>query len=174
MTKQELIYHLETTRETFLDAIINLPIEAYELPGVIGDWTLKDILAHLSRWEAELIKLLWQTQQGKKPSSVHFEPGLDVDRINAQWLQESKQRSLERVLEDFHAVRNQTILRVEGFAEKDLNDPHRYPWLKGTPLCTWIANDSYEHEKEHLQDIQKWLSQHPELTNSTLGGSNAS
>jgi hypothetical protein len=89
------------------------------------------------------------------PSSAHFS-NIEVDEINERWYQDSRSRSLEIALEDFHGVRNQTIRRVEDFNDKELTDPKTYPWLKETPLWQWIAGDSFEHEAEHAAQIRDW------------------
>jgi len=155
MTKNELLQKLESQREDFLDALEGIPESDWELPGVAGNWSIKDILAHLSRWEAELVKFLWQVQQGQTPTSIQLE-NIDVDAVNAAWQREARDRSLQRVLEDYHLVRTQTAARVEMLDEKDLLAPNRFKWAKGKPLWEWIAADSYEHEAEHLQDILAW------------------
>jgi hypothetical protein len=155
MNKELILKNLETSREDFLDAIDGLSEETFNQPGVVGGWSIKDLLVHLTRWEAELVKLLWQAKQGKFPSTAHFSK-VDVDEINQRWYQESLPRSLKMTLEDFHGVRNQTIRRVEGFNDKELTDPKKYPWQKDTPLWQWIAEDSFEHEAEHAAQIRDW------------------
>ena len=157
MQKQEILNHLETSREQFLDLLEGLPDEAYLKPGVVGEWSIKDILAHLSRWEAELVKLLWQVKSGQSLNSLHFSKNLNVDEQNATWLKEARSRSLERVLGDFHAVRNQTLLRVESFSEKEIIEPGHFPGLKGKALLDFLSGDSYDHEDEHKAEIKSWL-----------------
>jgi hypothetical protein len=155
MNKEAILKELETSQEDFLDAIEGLSEERLQQPGVVGEWSIKDLLVHLTRWEAELVKLLWQAKQGKSPSTAHFS-NVAVDEMNERWFQESRPRSLEVALEDFHGVRNQTIRRVEDFNDKELTDPKRYPWLKDTPLWQWIAGDTFEHEAEHTDQIRTW------------------
>lgn len=155
MNKSDLLTRLEESREAFLDILEGLPQDQWIIPGVVGEWSIKDILAHLSRWEAELIKLLWQARQGQRPTTLHFTQ-LDVDETNRLWFLDSRIRSLERVLEDFHAVRNQTILRVEEFSDKELTDLKSFPWLGSNALWQWIASDSFEHEEEHGAQIKAW------------------
>jgi hypothetical protein len=152
MTKDEILDALENERENLLEAIDGMTPEEMEQPGPGDEWSVKDILIHLSAWEAELVKLLWQAKQGQRPSTVHFS-NIDVDTLNREWYLAYKDRPLERVLPDFEAVRKQTIRRVESFSDKDLNDEQRFPWLEGTPLWEWIANDSYGHEAEHAAQI---------------------
>jgi hypothetical protein len=154
MDKEEIIQTLEDSRENFLDAIESLSEEEMEKP-VFDQWSVKDILAHITMWEAELVKLLFQARQGIKPSTVHFSKE-SVDKRNEKWYRQNKDRSLEQVLDDFYGVRNQTIRRVEAYSNKELNDPNRYTWQQGTPLWRWIASDSFVHENEHAAQIWAW------------------
>jgi hypothetical protein len=155
MTKDEILDALEDERENLLDAIEGLSDEVMLEAGVVGDWSIKDILAHLSAWEAELVKLLWQASHGERPSGI-YASGVPVDEVNTVWSQAARSRPLDRVIDDFISVRKQTIRRVEPFSDADLSDPQRYPWLKGNPLWEWIGSDSFKHESEHAAQIREW------------------
>jgi len=152
MNKLELITALENGREAFLELFTELEDEEMLVPDPKNGWSLKDILCHLTRWEAEVVKLLWQLKQGQKPTTAHF-LGVEIDQINSRWLEEDRTRPLDRVLSDYHGVRNQTIRRVEAFMDQDLNDPNRFPWLKSRAVWEWVAGDSYEHEAEHIDQV---------------------
>ena len=157
MKKSEILTALDETREKFLDSIDGLTDEQLQEPGITGEWSVKDLMAHMARWEAELVKLLWQARGGQRPTTFHFTQ-TSVDDTNARWSREFNSLSLEQVLDDFHGVRTQTLRRVEALNDKDLTDPHAFPWAKGFPLWKWIASDSYEHEAEHTAQIREWLS----------------
>ena len=159
MTKDEIFDALEDERENFLDAIDGLSDEELQLPGVVGDWSIKDIMIHLSAWEAEMVKLLWQAKQGQPPSNPDWTEE-QVDQLNQEWFEAYHARPLDRVMADFIAVRKQTSRRVEAFTDKDLNDPQRFSWLKGRPLWVWVAQDSFEHEAEHTAQIRAWRDEH--------------
>lgn len=155
MNKQELIAALEDGRKQFHTVIQGLSDEAMVEPGVVGDWSLKDVLAHLSRWEAELVALLHQAQQGREPETVHF-GSASADELNAKWNEESKDRPLEQLLSDFEGVRRQTIRSMQPLSDRDLTDPKRFAWLDGKPLWSWIQTDSFGHEAEHAAQIRAW------------------
>ncbi len=157
ISKQTILDQLETGREQFLDVLEGLSLEDMEKPGVVGEWSIKDTLSHLSHWEAELVKTLFQARTGQKPTSaLATVTDATLDAVNRTWYLESRDRPIEKVLDDFHSVRNQTILRIEEFNERDLTDPNRYPWMGKKPLSTWIVNNTYEHEAEHAVQIQAW------------------
>ena len=155
MNKSELLKAMAEGRKQLNEAIQGLPEEAYDEPGVVGEWSVKDVLSHLLAWEAELIKLLWQAKNGQKPTSAQVTVK-SVDEQNADWFQEMHERPVERVLADFETIRQQSLRRVEGFSDRDLTDPARYPWLKGRPLWQWIAGDTFEHDEEHGEQIRVW------------------
>ena len=155
MNKIEIIAALENSHERLVEVIEELTPEEMSTPGVVGDWTIKDLLAHLTRWEAELVKLLWQVPQGIQPTTI-LNQNISLDEINAHWHDEDQARPLERILKDFHGVREQTIRRLDHFKDDDLNNPQRYSWLGGRPLWMWVAEDSFEHDLEHLEQIQTW------------------
>jgi hypothetical protein len=155
MNQDEILDALEDQREKFLEAIDGLKEDQLAEPGVVGEWSVKDIMFHLTMWEAELVKLLWQAAQGVQPTTVHFGK-TPVDELNAAWSGLSRTRSLDQVIDDFAGVRKQTSRRVSAFKDQDLKDAQRFPWLKGHPLWEWIAEDSFKHEAEHTAQILAW------------------
>ena len=153
MKKTELLEKLEQSRADFLELLEPLTEDELLEPVLAGGWTVKDVLVHLMLWEAELIKLLFQTQQGRTPQTI-LNGDEPEDKINARWYAQHKDRELEQALKDFDTIRDQTIRRVETFSDKDLTDPKRYPWLKGEPLWQWIVESTVEHEEEHIPEIR--------------------
>ncbi len=155
MKKETVISELTTSRKVILDILDGIAPEQMENPGVIENWSLKDLLVHLTRWEAELVKLLWQAKGKNQPTTVHFIPD-SADVINERWFQESKSRPMDIVWKDFVAVREQSLRRVKEFSENELNDPQQFNWQKGRALWEWIAEDSFKHEAEHAENIRDW------------------
>jgi hypothetical protein len=157
MDKSKLLQVMEESRETLLSYLEQLDEKHLLTPGTINNWSVKDLLVHLTLWEAHLVTLLFQVRRGQKPNTIHFSNQSD-DEINARWQVENQDRDLELVLDDFYGVRPQTIRRVREFSERDLFAVDRYPWAKGHALWEWIAGSSYEHEQEHLPDLQHYVS----------------
>jgi len=155
MNKAEALQELTEGHKVFLETLAGLSDEDMLKGGVTAEWSIKDILFHLTMWEAELVKLLWQASQNQVPTTVHFSEDSD-DEINRGWTNLGQDRPLDQVCQDFEAVRKQTIRRVEALSLGDFDDPKRFPWLKNQPLSTWIAASSYQHEAEHADQIRLW------------------
>lgn len=121
MDKETIIRELIRSRKEILDLLDGISQDRMELPGVIEQWSLKDLLVHLTRWEAECIKLLWQAKAGNQPTTVHFIPD-SADAINERWFLESKSRPIDVVWKDFLTVREQT-LQDQGIQRERINRP---------------------------------------------------
>lgn len=155
MNKQDLIHALETSREEMLAALEGLPDDAYLIPGVNEDWSIKDILAHLVMWEAQIITLLFRAKSMPAPNTAHFGPE-STEALNDRWYRQQKERPLVQVLEDFEGIREQTIRRLDDYTDAQLNNPKFFPWLDGRPLWKWIAEETFEHERDHTAQIRAW------------------
>lgn len=170
MEQNELLEALLDERQELVEMLEDLPDEVLIDVGVIGDWTIKDILNHLTFWEGQVVTLLYQARQGMpRPSTVHFSKET-ADAINQRWYAAGLERPLETVWQDWLGVRKQLIRRVSEMSSSDLNDPQRYAWLKGVPLYQWVLNDSIEHEEEHADQIRDWL----DRRDAPRGGRNGS
>jgi hypothetical protein len=157
MDKTELLEALEDSRQELLEMLEDLSDETLLKSGVVGAWSIKDILAHLTYWEGQIVTMLFQVQQGAaKPTTAQFGKET-VDTLNQRWYEAGKDRSLEMVWQDWVGVRKQTVRRLADFQDRDLNDAQRYPWLKGKALYEWILVDTIEHEEEHGDQIREWL-----------------
>jgi hypothetical protein len=159
MEKAEVLDELHDSRQELLDLLDGLPDETLLEPGVVGGWSIKDILAHLTYWEGQTVTMLFQVARGVgKPTTVHFGKET-VDALNQRWFEAGKDRALDMIWQDWTSVRAQTIRRVSEMSKEDLFDAQRFPWMKGEPLWSLIASDTVEHEEEHADSIREWLDQ---------------
>ncbi len=127
--------------------------------GVNGDWSIKDILAHIATWQQILLERLQAANRGEEPA---LPPDLDVteeeiDRLNAQFYEENKARPLAGVLTDFRTSYQHIAKIVQAISDEELTDPHRFAWMGGEPLWRLIPGDTYAHYPEHIESIQEWL-----------------
>jgi hypothetical protein len=154
--KSELLDTLSATRTDFLDALNGLPPEQMLQAGVTGTWSVKDILAHLVAWEAEVVTALNQAQNRRTPSIITIE---DIDEWNEEQYHTNRARSLEAILSDFAGVHKMLCRMVEDFDERALTDGRRYPWMEGEPLWLLIEETVILHEQEHTSEIRAWREQ---------------
>jgi len=157
MNRDQILAALKNSRAQMETALDGLSETQLVEPGVMGEWSVKDILSHLTAWEAEVVTRLAKLKLGKKIQSI-VPADSDIDSLNAKWYKENKSRDLDRVLADFRGVREQMIRQVESLTDKQLAQP--LPWAETNTIENMIAWNSYEHEPEHAEQIQKWRKNH--------------
>lgn len=153
MRKQEILDELRAARAELLDALHGLEPDVMLRPGVVGVWSVKDVLAHVTAWESELVTALNRVDARGVPNIVKID---DIDEWNAQQYRINAARPLDAILADFEGVHAMLLEMVADFDEKALTDGRRYPWMEGEPLAYLIEENAWLHEREHAEEIRAW------------------
>jgi len=152
------------SRATFLDilragraewdnALVDVPRELMEEPGVTGDWSIKDHIAHVTWHEREMVGVL---RERALVGSDMWD--LPLDERNNLIFEQNRHRSLDEVLNESGLVFRQLLREIEALSEDDLNDPSRFKEMPSDWL-PWklIAENSYEHYPDHTEAVVRWL-----------------
>jgi hypothetical protein len=150
--KAELLNWMHTGYTVFEALLAPLNQEQMTKPGVNGEWSVKDILAHLTSWHRYLLHLIEVTKRGEEPSDIPS--GLTEEQINERFYQQNKYLPLGEVLENFRSTYRQVDDWVNALSEEDLG---KSPWSGSAPLSGFVSGNTYEHYEEHARPIQEWL-----------------
>ncbi|MFL5624357.1 MAG: ClbS/DfsB family four-helix bundle protein, partial [Ktedonobacteraceae bacterium] len=126
-------------------------------PGVNGDWSIKDILAHLVSWQKRTLAYLDAAARQGKPDIEGISSDAEMNNLNARFYAGNRSRPLADVMTDFKNTYAQVVAAVEALSADDLIEPNRFAWLNGDPLWEQVAGNTYEHIDEHIGSIQAWL-----------------
>ena len=146
---EDLLDNLDAARERTLMALEMLPDEALVAPGVIGRWSIADLLSILTAWDAEVVTGLLRLQ-GRKPPEKLLAALANPDFYNAARYQDAQGRDLEVIFNDFQAARMHLEEWLSELSERALTDPRHYKALGGQPIGRVIARATYEHEARYL------------------------
>jgi len=158
MSKEKLIKEIQIERLHLERTLEKISRQQMINPGVMDDWTVKDLLAHITIWEQRMVRWLEQTVRDEVPEMLP--PGMtwdDLDRWNEQTYQKHRHRDLDEVLADFELSYPQALSAAQDISEEDLIDPDRYAWRDGRPLWAMVAANTSWHYKEHEETITTWL-----------------
>ena len=153
MTRSELIFQIRDERGHLEETLARLTHNQMFLPGVDGNWTVKDALAHISTWERWMISWTNSLLRSEKPDTPET---WDVDLMNAGTYKKVKDLSLSEVLEESRQSYWDALALAESLSEDQLQSNHTDTWPMG-PLWLGVASNTCFHYKEHRSDIQKWL-----------------
>lgn len=119
----------------------SLSPERMRRPGYFQEgWSAKDLLAHLAGWLAEAGLVLEQIHSG-----TYTGRDLDVDAMNATFLEANRDQPVTIVEAQAHAAR-QRLLGVV----RDLND------ISGD-AAVWLRKAGPDHYDEHLPRLREWV-----------------
>lgn len=155
-SKAELVAMRRALYTHFDTLIAGLSEQQMHIPGVNGDWSVKDHIAHLTFWErVNLLEILKAIEQGTSWTDPGLERTEEVrDQTNQQVYLQNKDRSLADVLSEFQATHQQVLEYLEKLSEEELKTP--YDWLGGYAISTWLSEPN-GHYDEHEQYIHSWL-----------------
>ncbi len=159
MSKRALLKEVRQARAELLAALAGLSEEDMVRPGAAGIWSVKDILAHLVAWEAELVTALRGRLSRRAREAPHIVTIDDIDEWNAEQYHMSARRPLSIILEDFHGVHKHLLQAIEELDEATLESPLRFEWMEGEPLAYLVRENAVWHEQEHAEDIRAWREQ---------------
>ncbi|MFN8459640.1 MAG: ClbS/DfsB family four-helix bundle protein, partial [Anaerolineae bacterium] len=136
MNRQQLLQKLERSWAEFTGAYIGLPETLLLEQGVMGDWSVKDILAHVTTWEEEALKYLPLILSGGKPPRYSVTYG-SLDAFNAQMTAQKRSFSLAEVLRQLEETHRQLIDYIGSVPEE--------AFQQETPFRHRLRLDTYSH-----------------------------
>jgi len=153
MTRAELITELHAVRAEMETLLADVGETWLTEPGALPGWSVKDILAHITSWEVDLLTNLGKVRRGVKPGKTRW-ASAEIQAQNEKSYAELKDRPLHTVLEDFRGARRQTIRVLEGLTESEVESPA--DWLHGRSIEQYVVANVLHHEQEHVEELKAW------------------
>ncbi len=154
--QQAVADRVRTDRAVWRDIVAEVGRERMLEPGPMGEWSFKDLAAHLGGWRTARIPMIEAIGRGEPPPAEPWPADMDDDDAVNAWLQaRERERPLDEILDEYDESFEQLAAAIEAMPEETAADPNALPWAGGTPL---IDIDFTDHlHDEHLADIRAWL-----------------
>ena len=146
---ERVLSRLELAWTAFRDSYAGLPDARLLEPSVMGDWSVKDVMAHVSTWEEEALQHLPLIARGGTPPRYAASGGIDA--FNARTAERKRDLSLaviRRLLDESH---RRLVELVRSAPEDQLAGETRF--LRRLRL------DTYGHYRLHADAIREWRAQ---------------
>jgi hypothetical protein len=147
MDKQKLLKQLEKAWATFNESYAGLSESKLTEPGVTGNWSVKDIIAHVTWWEEESLKHLPIILKGGKPARYSTKYG-GIDAFNAQMTVQKQGLSLSEVLREMDETHRRLIAYVQSIPKEH--------FTRETRVRRRLRLDTYSHYPKHAKSIREW------------------
>ena len=149
----EILQELASARATLLDTIAGLDESDLDHKNTIGEWSIKNVLAHIAAWEAWVVQALpTRLTTGKTPGDFYARIE-DEDRFNAEEVAEREELTPSEQLIELERTREALLDELRGLDAAAWQ--RRGPWdtWKGT-LAEYLRESLIGHEQEHIADLQ--------------------
>lgn len=147
MTKQQLLDRLENAWADLQASFAGLSEAQMTQPGVTGDWSVKDILAHVTTWEEEALRMLPLILDGQTPPRYADLYG-GLNAFNAQMSAQKRDLPLAEVLAQLDATHRRLIEVVQRAPDDQIT--------RETRFRRRLRLDTYSHYPEHARAIRAW------------------
>jgi hypothetical protein len=147
MNKQQLLANLDKAWQQFKASCNGLTEEQMVVPGVTGDWSVKDIIAHITTWENEALKNLPLILRGiRTPRYKDLYGGINA--FNAKITHANSSLSLSEILKKSESVHRQLIAYIN-------NSPDEL-FTSETRFRRRLRLDTFSHYPIHAKAILEW------------------
>lgn len=156
MTKTKLINTLREKRAEWDAALAAVPENLMTQPGAAGEWSVKDIIAHINHFERWYADRLHETLRGEVYEPTELDRMQDIDEQNQIIYEQNKNRPLAEVLTESKEGFQRLMEGVLAHPESFLLEPHDFGAPE--PIVIWknLRGDIYDHYAAHIPSIQQW------------------
>jgi hypothetical protein len=127
-------------------------------PGILGNWSVKDVLAHLYEWQQMFFRWYAAGLRGETPAvpTEGFKWNQLPD-LNQQIYETYLDRPLEDILDCFHASHRETIALIEALSDEALTTLGLYPWMNKNTLMAYLAANTSSHYQWAYKELRKGI-----------------
>ena len=157
-SKDDLLAAIERERAALERLLETLTSEQMTGPGIVGHWSVKDVLAHLAEWEQ--MCLGWHAAGLRGEIQPLPAPGFkwnQTPQLNQQIYEKHRDRPLAEVLERFHASHREILQVIQGLSNEEMFTSSHYAWTKKNTLGTYMVSATSSHYLWARKEIRKGL-----------------
>jgi Mycothiol maleylpyruvate isomerase N-terminal domain len=144
----ELIAQAQAARDDFFEALSAVAPESHTTPGLVGEWSAREIIAHLGYWAGHAVEAIHAVELDR------LEPDApDVDAVNETVARVARTTDLATVRKREEASFTALVERLRTLdpALLAVELPER------DTLAEAVRDDSTEHYREHAEELRKVL-----------------
>jgi len=156
-TKTDLLESIRKSWADLTDVLGELSEEQMTQPEVQDEWTVKDIMAHVSAWHRLAMDRIHAGTAGEEIQIPVIKGDEFVDAFNADVYQRSKDQALDKVMAEFHAAYNEFMAQIEALDDDLLFQTLPFDWAGDLTYQVLISANTHWHYPDHIEAILKWL-----------------
>ncbi len=146
LTKQEFLHAVNLEWDALNRLIHTIDPGLISVPRFLGEWSIKDVIGHISSWEEKCLERIEQMRQGKPVRSM---PEEEVPRWNRDHVESKRPISLEQKTKDLNSTHQRLVRKLESISEGEL--------VFKDGIVDWLLDSTTEHYRGHRRAIEAVL-----------------
>jgi len=139
---QEILAHVTAARVALTSALYGLSETELTTKGAVGDWSPKDVMAHVGRWEEICFDELQKHLRGERSTEDYR----DALPYNYRWEAELQAFSLQETVERFETAHYCLFGLLSSLTAEQWDGYVR----------AWVRGSIWHHFEEHGEQIRAW------------------
>lgn len=148
---EALLRDLDATRAAFLEALGDVDADLVTTPGVVDDWSVRDLVVHVTAWCEHGSAALDLAAEGRGAEFAYSSADTDAmnERIQAEARTIAPSAALVREEAAFAAFRERVAALDPGLLGLELGN--------GDTVEAVIRYDGPNHYAEHTEHLRAWF-----------------
>jgi hypothetical protein len=158
LTKEKIIDRIYTERRRLEKNLALLSDDDMLESNVIGEWSVKDVMAHLFDWEQRFLGWYEAGLRGEVPETPA--PGLKWSQLrilNQRVFKKHQNRSLSDVKAEFQLSFTKVLGTIDKIPEMDIFEIGRYQWTGRGNIGGFILANTANHYRWAKSRIRSWM-----------------
>lgn len=130
-------------------ALAGLTDADLELPGMTGDWSGRETLVHIARWDETTTLMIVRNHLGILPDVNEYD---DYEWWNLRWAEIDADISLEAAKARYTTAHEDIVRTMRFLPDVSWND-----YVRG-----WVREASLNHYRHHAETTRRWREQRGE------------
>ena len=126
----------------WIAAVDRLSTTEIHASGTCGDWSVRDLIAHIAAWDHEAIEKI----HGIFEDALPPEDDESLDQFNERTLEASRGFELDVLQERMTSTHSKLIATLEGASNQPTDILERIEWA--------TADDTWKHYNQHIEQIE--------------------
>jgi uncharacterized damage-inducible protein DinB len=145
---------LNTSHQMVIQAVDGLPESEWEIPGACGEWSVKEVLAHLASYEHLLVEALIAFPTDEPTAYVRAlkQPAT----FNASEVEARRYQTAQQIMDEYHEMQLQTTSLLANIPAEMVEQKGTIPWYNKDACLSDLISSVCAHTGEHCLQITQF------------------
>jgi len=158
LNKTQLLDETRQEAEALRQFLSGLSAEQMTQPGALGEWSAKDVLAHLYEWQQMFFGWYEAGLRGEKPAvPAEGYKWSQLPALNQAIYTRYQERPLDEITAAFWDSHAKTLALIESLSDETLTAPGLYPWMNQNSLIAYLTANTGSHYRWARSEMRKTM-----------------